>query len=262
MNKATNSVHILRVINLNVETKAKKTILKNINFQCLRSEFFVILGKNGHGKTTLSLSIANLLNKNVFNVKGEIFFDKINILKLNKNELISLRQKKIGYILQNPFASFNPIKTIKAQFEEQSELKKIPFETFITLMKELSLNDYDLILKKFPFELSGGILQRLSVVRCLASNPELIIADEPTSALDKPITDHLLNLIFNHVREKKSTLILITQDISIAEKYADTIAFLDHGELKLITNKDGFFQTKENVDLRILLEAYSFLKYE
>lgn len=263
MNETAQKKEILRIINLNVETKANKTILRKINFSCLSSEILIILGKNGQGKTTLSLSIANLLNKNVFKIEGEILVDGVDVLSLDEKELISLRQKKIGYIFQNPFSSFNPAKTIKSQFEEQSKLKNIPLESIISLMKELSLKDYEQILRKYPFELSGGILQRLSAVRCLASNPSLIIADEPTSALDRPIATELLNLFYHFTKERNIALVLITQDLSVLEKYADRVAFLNNGELYYFESKESFFNSSFNkLDLKIFLDAYKSLKYE
>ncbi len=254
------SNEILRVINLKVSTKSKKIILDKINFSCKSQEFFVILGKNGQGKTTLSLSIANLLNKNVFDVSGNILIDGKDVLSLNEDELTTLRQKKISFIPQNPFSSFNPIKKIKNQFEEQSQLKEIPFDTFINLMKELELKNYDLILNKYPFELSGGILQRLSAVRCFASNPVLIIADEPTSALDRPIANQLLNLFNEYVLSKKGALIFITQDLSIAERYAHRIGFLHQGKMELIFEKEDFFKVRDNIDLKVILESFEQLK--
>lgn len=262
MNKIAQKKEILRVINLNIHTTTNKTILRNINFSCHSSEILAILGKNGQGKTTLSLSITNLLNKNVFKVEGKILFDGVDVLNLNEKELISLRQKKIGYIFQNPFASFNPTKTIKTQFEEQSKLKNIPFENFIALMKELSLKDYDQILKKYPYELSGGILQRLSAIRCIASNPLLIIADEPTSALDRPIALELLSLFYHFTKNQNIALILITQDLYILEKYAERVAFLNRGELDHFENKENFFSSfNNNLDLKIFLDAYKSLSY-
>lgn len=254
------SDEILRVVELSVSTKSNKVILNNINFTCKEREFLVIIGKNGHGKTTLSLSVANLLNKNVFNVNGKIFFKGKDILSLSDIDLNLIRQKNIGYIPQNPFSSFNPTKKIKTQFEEQSKLKNILLDFYIELMKQLELKNFELILNKYPFELSGGILQRLSAVRCLAFKPELIIADEPTSALDKPVSNLLLSLFYKFVKDEKKTLILITQDLSIAEKFADRIAFLNSGEMNVILNREQFFASKDSIDLKILLEAYQQLK--
>lgn len=256
------SISILTVKDLNVFVKhSNKQILKRVGFEIKESEFFVVLGKNGQGKSTLSLSITNLLNKNIFKVSGEILFNGIDLLSLSEDEIIKIRQSRIGYILQNPFSSFDPIKTIQSQFEELSKLKNISLQNFYDLMIALNLSNIEEIIKKYPFELSGGILQRLSVVRCLASNPDLIIADEPTSALDKPVANQLLNLFEYYVKNKKKALILITQDISIAEKYADKIAFLHQGEIKSILNRENLFDEIADLELKIILESYEQLKY-
>ncbi len=252
---------ILNIQNLSVIVRRNnKKVLNKINLLCSKGDFFVILGKNGQGKSTLSLSIANLLNKKIFTIEGRIFFNGFDILNLHDSDLLKIRQNQIGYILQNPYASFEPIKKIKNQLEEISELKGVPFENFLDLMKRFELIDYINILNKYPFELSGGILQRLSAIKCFASKPSLIIADEPTSALDKPVENILLESFKNFVDNENGTLLFITQNISIAEKYAQKIAFLNHGRLEKTYLKDDFFNSMDDREIRIFLEAYKYLK--
>lgn len=255
------SKEIFRITNLSVSIKeSKRIILENVNFSCFTGEIFVILGKNGSGKSTLALSLTKLLSNEVFNISGEVCFKNKNIYLLDDLELLKIRQKKIGYIMQNPFSAFDPIKKIRKQFEYLSNLKEVPFSNYIELMKKLELRDVEAILEKYPFELSGGMLQRLAVVKALLSTPELIIADEPTSALDRPITIQLMDFLSDYVKSQKSALIIITQDISIAEKYSDKIAFLDQVKLNVFSTKTQFFTTYESVNQEVLVESYKFLK--
>lgn len=256
-----NSKEIFRATNLSVSIKeSKRIIIENVNFSTFPGEVFAILGKNGSGKSTLALSITKLLSNDVFKISGEVYFNSKNIFLLDDLELLKIRQKRIGYIMQNPFSAFNPIKKIRKQFEYLSMLKEIPLTSFIELMEKLELRDAGAILEKYPFELSGGMLQRLAVVKALVSTPELIIADEPTSALDRPITVQLMDFLSDYVRTQKSALIIITHDISIAEKYSDKIAFLDQGKLNVFSDKTQFFTKYESINHKVLVESYKFLK--
>lgn len=256
-----NSKEIIRVSNLSVSIKeSKKIILDNINFSCFSGEIFVILGNNGSGKSTLALSFTKLLSNEIFKISGEVYLKDGNIFLMDDSELLRIRQRNIGYILQNPFSAFDPIKNIRKQSEYLSKLKEIPFSNFIELMIKLDLKDTDVILDKYPFELSGGMLQRLAIVKALVSSPELIVADEPTSALDRPVINQLLDFLLDYARVQKSVLIIITQDISIAEKYSDRIGLLEQGKLKVFENKSQFFSNFESINQKVLVNSYQSLK--
>ncbi|MGB9664067.1 MAG: ATP-binding cassette domain-containing protein [Ignavibacteria bacterium] len=255
------SKEIIRVTKLKVSLiRTGKVILDNINFSCNQSEILTILGKNGEGKTTLALSLTKLLDRRVYLIKGEVFVRNKNIFEFDENNLQQLRRDKIGYILQNPFAAFNPVYKIKDQFEELCKLKNLSFENVIYLMKQLNLEHFDQILNKYPFELSGGMLQRLSAIRVIAYKPEIIIADEPTSALDRPISNQLINLLRDYVKGENGVLIFITQDISIAESISDKIAFLSNGKLSDPAEIDKIFEHSNNIELNLFLNSYLQLK--
>jgi|YNPMSStandDraft_1061717.scaffolds.fasta_scaffold27044_2 ABC-type glutathione transport system ATPase component len=252
---------LIQVLGLKVSVKGKdKVILNEIDFTCNQSEILTILGKNGEGKTTLALSLTKLLNPQIYSIEGKVYFRNEDILNLDENSLQKIRKEQIGYILQNPFSAFNPIYKIKDQIEELNKLKNIPFENFIQLMNKLELKNHNQILSKYPFELSGGMLQRLSAVRVLASNPDLIIADEPTSALDKPISNQLLKLFRDYVKERNGALIFITQDISIAESFSDKIAFLKNGNLIHFVERENLFKQTNHIEIEILLNSYRQLR--
>jgi ABC-type glutathione transport system ATPase component len=251
---------LIRVAKLKVSViKYRKVILHDVNFSCAKSEIFSILGRNGEGKTTLALSLTKLLNKNIYSIEGDVYINNENIFELEETNLQELRRKKVGYILQNPFSAFNPVYKIKTQLEEFSKLKEIPFEKFIFLMNELELTNHDQILSKYPFELSGGMLQRLAAIRVIASNPVIIIADEPTSALDKPISNQLINLFQDYVKKQNGVLIFITQDISIVETISDKIAFLSNGKLSYPIERENLFEKTNNIELNIFLNSYKKL---
>ena len=147
-----------------------------------------ILGESGSGKSVTCKSILNILNKN-FDVKGKIIFNGKNLLECKEEEMRKIRGKEICMILQNPMTSFDPLYTIENQMIETFlEHKNFSQQEAVNLAKEslekMRLKDIDSILKKYPHELSGGMLQRIMIAIAIALKPKLIIADEPTTAID------------------------------------------------------------------------------
>ena len=163
--------------------------LKNVNFAVDNNEYVAIMGESGSGKSTLIRAILKLLPMGGEIESGNIFFLEKDILNLNKNELNKLRGKDIGMIFQDPNSTMDPIKTIEKQFleyilEHNNISKKEAIELAKEYLLKLNLNDVDRVLKSYPFELSGGMKQRLAIAQALIGDSKLIILDEPTSHLD------------------------------------------------------------------------------
>ncbi len=246
----------LSVANLTVlvrNRQRKIEILNKVNFSLRQNEFLFLIGKNGSGKTTLCMALASLLDKTQFEITGEVVIDGINLIQSDEKTLEKIRKEKIGYILQNPFASFDPILKIITQFREISDIKNIPLEKFFHLMEifELDLS----CLEKYPYELSGGMLQRLSFVRTLAHDYKILIADEPTSALDKPTSNIIMNCLENYINEKSCSIILVTQDILLAKKYASKIGLISSGKLEIYDSWDVMFHNSSNMEINPLLQS-------
>ena len=179
-------MEILRVTNLTV--KNEKTILKNISFNLKLGKVLGIIGESGSGKTTLSKILLGLYDKKQLAVTGNILFNGIDLLNLKNKEKNPLLGKELTLIPQNPMTAFNPNIRIKKQIidtikinskKEKSEILK-EIKKFLKIVK---LEETEKILNSYPFELSGGQLQRIMFALCLILNSKVIIMDEITSAI-------------------------------------------------------------------------------
>ena len=186
----------LRVTNLTV--KNEKTILKNISFNLKLGKVLGIIGESGSGKTTLSKILLGLYDEKQLAVTGNIIFNGINLLNLKNKEKNPLLGKELTLIPQNPMTAFNPNIRIKKQIidtikinsnNKKSEILK-EINKFLKIVK---LEETEKILNSYPFELSGGQLQRIMSALCLILNSKVIIMDEITSAID---IENRKNIIF------------------------------------------------------------------
>jgi peptide/nickel transport system ATP-binding protein len=250
---------ILRVESLCVKkfdrfSSISKIIINEISFSIKRGEFFTIIGENGSGKSTLAHSLTGLLNQHVFDISGEILFEKKNLLKISKIELEQIRKKEISYIFQDAFSSFDPLRRISYQL--MTNRSNISTKIIDEHFSKLRLNSKSNILKKFPFQLSGGMLQRISAVRAILSNPKFIIADEPTSALDKPISNLFMDYLTSYQKQTGATILFITQDFGLAINYSDRIAVLKEGKMHSIHTRDEFINQTDDLYSKILYDSY------
>ena len=180
-------MNILEIKNLSLKISDKK-ILNDINFSLKEKEIISIIGQSGSGKTMLSKMIMGLKNKNM-QVEGKILFKDENIFDFSEEDLRKYRGEGIGYITQNPLNVFLPFQKIKTTFLEtylshKNVSKKEIIEFAKKNLKQVNLDNADEILNKYPFELSGGMLQRVMIALIVGLDSKIIIADEVTSALD------------------------------------------------------------------------------
>ena len=197
----------------------------HVSFKVERGEIFGIIGESGSGKSTIGRCILGLLEID----SGEVYFDGKKISGLPARQMKEYR-KDMQMVFQNPLASFNPKKTIGSIFNEIVKVYKIPKEEGKKRIHELVeyINLTDDVLTRLPKELSGGQLQRLAIARALLRKSPIIIFDESTSSLD--------NFAQNEVKKSidslkgTSTIIIVAHRLSTI-KDADTIFFLDHGEI-------------------------------
>lgn len=204
----------------------KKILLHNINFTLPSNHIFTIIGQNGSGKTTLIKSLTKLLDENFFEVDGKIFFEDENLFLASDDKLNSLRQSKIKYVFQDAANCFDPLKKLGYYF---SLFDCDRLETEKTL-EYFRLPSQDKISSMFPYELSGGMAQRLMFVLALISDPSLIILDEPTSGIDVGVANLFLLKMKEFISHSNHSILMITQDIDFAVKAGGKIAFLkDYG---------------------------------
>lgn len=227
---------IIQVRNLNVSLKKQnKEIIHNISFDVPKGKVLGIIGESGSGKTMTCRSMMHLLDQSIFNTSGEIIYQGRNILSLSDKEMQRIRGKEIAMIMQNPMTAFNPVTKLGSQLIETiKKHRKIMTaqakEEIKSYLKRFHFDDTNRILKSYPSELSGGMLQRIMIALTLMLEPKLIIADESTTALDA-LTQALVLEKFEEFKNTDITLVVITHDFGVLAKLADEVIVLKDGNI-------------------------------
>ena len=198
--------------------------LRNVNFTVEAGEYVAIMGESGSGKTTL-LNILAALDRPT---SGEILLNGKSLSKISQNKLAAFRRDNLGFVFQE----FNLLDTFSIQDNIYLPLvlAGVPYEEMERRLKPIADTlDISHILKKFPYEVSGGQKQRAAVARALITEPQIILADEPTGALDSKASDTLLRL-FGQVNQAGQTVLMVTHSIKAAS-HAERVLFLQDGEV-------------------------------
>lgn len=196
-------------------------VLDDVSFDLNSGEVIALLGKSGSGKSTLLSLMAGLEKAD----SGSIFFDQINLSKLSENELCTFRARNLGIVFQQ----FNLIPHLTALENVLLPLEINGDNNKEKAMEWLSMVGLDDRVSHFPSMLSGGEQQRVAIARALVLSPQVLLADEPTGNLDSETGKKVIEILFNIVREKKTTMILVTHDDELALK-ADRIIRLVGGK--------------------------------
>lgn len=227
----------LRIKDLNISYTVEDSrieVLKGVDLELKQQRFYGIIGKTGSGKSTLIKAIANILPNNAKVESGTIEY------KCEKKDYDKCKPI-LGIVLQDPYASLNPVMLINWQFIVTYGIRKAFFnykEFKLKVREALELVDLDsYVLSRYPEQLSGGMNQRINLALNLLNNPELLILDEPTSALDWHLRNDLMELIARLCECAGVTVLMISHDIKLIRKYADEIFYLDEGIIKKDTNK-------------------------
>ena len=209
----------------------------DLSYTVKRGEFTAIIGESGSGKTVSALSILRLIPYPPgLIVGGEIMFEGNDLLKLSDAEIQKIRGKKISMIFQEPSAALNPVMTVGAQIGEAIMLhekldKKAAREKTLELLELVGIPSPEKRIDQYPFELSGGMQQRVMIAMAMSCEPDILIADEPTTALDVTVQAQVLEQL-NRIREKTgTTMIIITHNLGIVARYADSVKIMYGGKL-------------------------------
>jgi oligopeptide transport system ATP-binding protein len=195
--------------------------VRNVSFDLADGEIVGIVGESGSGKSVMCLSIIRLLHESGQIVDGQIFHNGKNVLEMSKENLRRLRNNQIGMVFQEPMTSMNPTIRVGTQIIERIRAlnkqvsKEQAREKAKKLLEMVKIPEAKMHLDKYPFELSGGMRQRVMLAIAIACNPKLLILDEPTTALDVTIQSQILKLIRNLQKETGASIILITHDLGV-----------------------------------------------
>lgn len=240
---------ILQVKNLTISFRTGGGMVRavrDISFDLYKGETLAIVGESGSGKSVTARSLMGILAPNAVVDGGSILYEDIDLLKLPESEFHRYRGNKLGMIFQDPLSSLNPIMKVGKQLTESMRLNgKISRgdakARALELLAGVGISDPERRYNQYPFELSGGMRQRIVIAIALSANPDLLICDEPTTALDVTIQAQILELINSIKRERQLSVIFITHDMGVVANMADRIAVMYAGKIVEYGTADEIF---------------------
>jgi oligopeptide/dipeptide ABC transporter ATP-binding protein len=231
-------MNLLEIKNLKMDFGACADALRAVDGVSLTigaGETVCLVGESGCGKTVTALSIARLVPMPPANyVSGEILLNGRDVLKMSNGELRDIRGGVVSYVFQEPGASLNPVFRVGNQIKESLKLhkpEKATNEEVIRLLKLVGIPAPESRIKNYPFEMSGGMQQRVMIAMALASEPKLLVADEPTTALDVTIQAQILDLLHDLKQRLGMAILLITHNLGIVGDMADRVAVMYAGQI-------------------------------
>ena len=218
----------------------------NVDLDIRHNETFAIVGESGCGKSAMALSILRLHDMSFTNIEGEVSYAGRNLAELPEDALNQVRGKEIGMIFQDPLTALNPLHKIGRQLEESlfyhtSMTASERRAKAINLLSDVGITNPELTYDSFPYELSGGMRQRIMIAIALSCEPSLLIADEPTTALDVTIQAQILDLMRDLKEKTKSSIVLITHDLGVVAEMADRVAVMYAGQIVELASVDELF---------------------
>ena len=232
----------------------EKEILHDVDLQVDQEEIVMIVGESGSGKSTLVRSIMGLLGEEGHITKGNIVFQGVNLCQLNKKQYRELRGSRIAMVFQQPESSLDPTQTIYRQFYEAMNVhRKVNVreaeQTAKSLLGMLGFREPETILSKYPFELSGGMAQRVAIALAVVNEPAFLLADEPTSALDVVVQKQTLDMILDMRQKLHMTMLMVTHNM------ADKVGVMHHGHLVEWGKKTELLKNPQHPYTRELIRA-------
>lgn len=217
-----------------------------VGFEIRAGETLALVGESGCGKSATALSILRLLPPAGRILGGEVHFEGQELLSMSAAQIRKLRGHGISMIFQEPATSLNPVMTVGQQIGEviASQAMKAPRDVrgnALELLQAVGIADAERRLDEYPFQLSGGMKQRVMIAIALAGNPRLLIADEPTTALDVTIQAQILDLLLELQHQRGMAILLITHDLGVVAKMAHRVAVMYAGETVEQANAMSFF---------------------
>jgi oligopeptide/dipeptide ABC transporter ATP-binding protein len=232
--------HLLEVRNLSTYFTAEEGIIKavdNVTFHLGYGETLGIVGESGSGKSVTALSILRIIQDPPGKIiGGEVIFEGRNLLKLSGAKMRDIRGNQIAMIFQDPMTSLNPVLTIGDQMMETFRIHgritaKEAREKSVAMLEKVGMPLAEERMRQYPFELSGGMRQRVMIAMGLSLKPKLLIADEPTTALDVTIQAQILELIREMKREFGSAVIMITHDLGVVASTCSRVIVMYGGQI-------------------------------
>ena len=253
----------LNVKNLVVDLQTESGMARAVdalNLTLQKGQTFALVGESGCGKSMTALSLLRLLPDNAVIQSGQVKLSDVDVFQLSENQMRSIRGRRISIIFQEPSTSLNPVMTVGDQILEViSQHTSLKGEAArgraLEWLTKVGLPEPARRMCSYPFEMSGGQLQRVMIAIALAAEPDLLIADEPTTALDVTIQAQILDLLKGLQKERGMAMLLITHDLAVVSGMADQVALMYAGQIVEVASAADFFVRPSHPYAKLLLQA-------
>ena len=254
---------LLSIKNLELSFKMYEgtlNVLKKINLELEKGEKVALVGESGSGKSVTTKLILGLLNqKNVFK-NGNIIFKDRELINLSQREFKKIRGNNISIIFQDPIAALNPVFKIKEQFFEVNcnggkISKKDSFDKACEALLKVSIRDPERVMESYPFQLSGGMAQRVVITMAMINNPDLLLADEPSTALDVTVQNQALDLMDDLTKITNTAVLLITHNMGVVRRFAEKVYVIYRGVIVEEGTKSQVFKNPGHPYTEALLQS-------
>src|SRR5664279_2079244 len=240
---------LLEIHNLTVEFATRRGIVKavqHVDISVAKGETLGIVGESGSGKSVTSYAVMRILDRVGKISEGSVMFGGMNVKAATESQMRDLRGREISMIFQNPRAALNPIRKVGRQIEDVllEHVKAAPSEVTekaIEILEQVRIARPRERYHAYPFELSGGMCQRVVIALALACRPQLLIADEPTTGLDVTTQKTVMELIVELTRARGMSTILITHDLGLAATYCNKVVVMEKGRVVETATARGIF---------------------
>jgi peptide/nickel transport system ATP-binding protein len=255
---------LLDVHDLTVEFTTRRGIVKavqHVDISVAKGETLGIVGESGSGKSVTSYAVMRILDRAGKIAEGSVMFSGIDVRGASEDEMRDLRGREISMIFQNPRAALNPIRKVGDQIEDvlRQHVQQAQVgdrgEKAIEALEQVKIARPRERYHAYPFELSGGMCQRVVIALALACNPQLLIADEPTTGLDVTTQKAVMDLIVELTRKRGMSTILITHDLGLAAAYCDRVVVMEKGRVVETAKSADIFARPEHPYTRKLMRA-------
>jgi peptide/nickel transport system ATP-binding protein len=255
---------LLDVRDLTVEFATRRGIVKavqHVNISVAKGETLGIVGESGSGKSVTSYAVMRILDRAGKIAEGSVMFSGIDVRTASEDQMRDLRGREISMIFQNPRSALNPIRKVGDQIEDV--LRQHVQQATVTDRGEKAIEALEQVkiarprerYHAYPFELSGGMCQRVVIALALACNPQLLIADEPTTGLDVTTQKAVMDLIVELTRSRGMSTVLITHDLGLAAAYCDRVVVMEKGKVVETARSADIFANPQHAYTRKLMRA-------
>lgn len=251
--ETSNPIFVVRdLVKIFDKRRNSRPAVDGVSFEVYRSETLGVVGESGSGKTTVGRILVGFERA----TSGEVTFEGRPVDRMSRAERIAFR-RKVQMVFQNPFASLNPMRTVRSALADGIERSGVPRyareKMMVDLLQRVGLNET--MFDRYPHEFSGGQRQRLVLARALTVAPEVLIADEPVSALDVSIQAQVLNLLNDLKAELGLTIVFVTHDLRVVNFLSDRIAVMYMGRLVELGTREQIMEESRHPYTRMLLSA-------